>query len=116
MKLKFDGDLYDVPHPAPVDHPDLMAILCNSCPMDVLVGILTPHTLRFEPLADPVILCAHRRHAEHQQALCQIGLRSDGRREAQLQRSGQGNGGGYVRMDVGIPQPIPDPRARPEAG
>ena len=41
MKLKFDGDLYDVPHPAPVDHPDLMAILGNSCPMDVLVGILT---------------------------------------------------------------------------
>ena len=29
----------------------------------------------------------------------------------------KGNGGGYVRMDVGIPQPIPDPRARrPEAG
>jgi hypothetical protein len=24
-----------------VDHPDLMAILGNSCPMDVLVGILT---------------------------------------------------------------------------
>ena len=28
----------------------------------------------------------------------------------------KGNSGGYVRMDVGIPQPIPDPRARPEAG
>ena len=30
----------------------------------------------------------------------------------------KGNGGGYVRMDVGIPQPmhIPDPRVRPEAG
>jgi hypothetical protein len=28
----------------------------------------------------------------------------------------KGNGGGYARMDVSIPQHIPDPLARPEAG